>query len=105
MSRKVKIFRYDKDADKEGRHEEFEIDDDSDMSVIDALNYIYYNIDPSLSFYGHSRCGHGLCARCAVSVNGKNSIACVTPLPEGEEVIIEPASKERVLKDLITKKR
>ncbi len=104
MSRKVKIFRYDNAVDKEGRYEEFEIDGTSDMSVMDALNYIYYNIDPSLGFYGHSRCGHGVCARCAVSVNGKNSIACVTPLPEGEEIIIEPVSKDRVLKDLVTKK-
>jgi succinate dehydrogenase / fumarate reductase iron-sulfur subunit len=104
MSRKVKVFRFDGAVDKEGRYEEFEIEDADGMTVLDALNFIYYNIDPGLSFYGHSRCEHGICARCTVSVNGKSAVACTTPLPEGGEVVIEPVSKKRVVKDLVTGK-
>jgi succinate dehydrogenase/fumarate reductase-like Fe-S protein len=104
MSKKIVVYRFDGAVDKKGRYEEFNIEEVPNMSVLDALNFIRTNLDSSLSFYGHSRCEHGICARCAVSVNGKSAVACTTLLPEEDEVVIEPTSKERVLKDLVTGK-
>ena len=104
MLKKIVVFRFDGAEDTEGRYEEFNIEEVPNMSVLDALNFIRTNLDSSLSFYGHSRCEHGICARCAVSVNGKNSVACRTLLPEEDEILIEPINRERVLKDLVTRK-
>lgn len=104
MSKKIVVFRFDGAIDTEGRYEEFTIEEVPNMSILDALNFIRRNSDPGLSFYGHSRCEHGICARCTVSVNGKSSIACRTLLPTEDEIVIEPINRERVLKDLVTKK-
>jgi succinate dehydrogenase / fumarate reductase iron-sulfur subunit len=104
MSKKIVVFRFDGAEDTEGRYDEFKIEEVPNMSVLDALNFIRTNLDSSLSFYGHSRCEHGICARCTVSVNGKNSVACRTILPSEDEVVIEPINKDKVLKDLVTGK-
>ncbi|MBW1930466.1 MAG: VOC family protein [Deltaproteobacteria bacterium] len=104
MPRLVKVYRYDPATDIEGEFREYEIPDTPGQSVMDALDYIHQNLDPSLSYYSHSRCAHGICARCAVRVNGENVLACVHPLPDNDVVYISPISKDRVMKDLITKK-
>ncbi len=104
MSRKVRIYRYDPSRDAAGSYDEFEVNETPGMSVMDVLDYIYSTLDPSLSYYSHSRCEHGVCARCAVRVNGKNGLACETSLPAKGEITIEPTSAHKVVKDLIVEK-
>jgi succinate dehydrogenase/fumarate reductase-like Fe-S protein len=104
MSRVVKIYRYDPCENNPGKLMEYEITEESGMSIMDVLDYVYFNLDSSLSYFSHSRCKRGICSRCAVKLNGKNTISCQTPLPENGEVIIEPINKNKVLKDLIVEK-
>jgi succinate dehydrogenase/fumarate reductase-like Fe-S protein len=104
MSRTIKIFRFDPETDAEPRYEEYEIADIPLMSIMDVLDFVYDSIDSSLSYYSHSRCDRGVCARCVVRLNGKNVLSCQTPLPEAGEVIIEPTKGDRVIKDLVVKK-
>lgn len=105
MIRPVSIYRFDPETDTEGRFKSYEVNMDPGMSVMDVLDFIHFNIDPSLSYYSHSACLHGICSRCVVRVNGKNGLACETPIPETGDFTIEPTSRERVLKDLVTRKR
>jgi len=69
------------------------------MSVLNVLQYIYENIDPSLSFI--ASCRLGLCGRCDMIVNGKPVQACAKVV-EGD-ITIEPALKLgfKPLKDVI----
>ena len=69
-------------------------------TIMDVLNYIFENLDSTLSFYSHSVCDHGICGRCAVKVNGKVKLAC-TELADTDEIIIEPKNNN-VVTDLIT---
>ncbi len=70
------------------------------MTVQTLLRYIHENLDPTLSFRDY-RCGSGLCNTCLVRMNGKIARSCLTLVPHGDVVEIEPASG-RVIRDLVT---
>ena len=46
---KVKVFRFDPPADKEPRYQDFEVPFEKGMSAMSALDYIYQNLDGTLS--------------------------------------------------------
>ena len=96
---RVKIYRFDPSVDKEARYEQYEVPPEGwrDLMVIDTLKYIYENLDSDLAFRGP--CHIQVCGACTVMVNNKLCLACETP--SKEEMLIEPVSKSRVLKDLI----
>jgi succinate dehydrogenase / fumarate reductase iron-sulfur subunit len=110
MKVKLKVYRYNPETDKNPRYEEYELDLRDDAVLLDALNKIKWEIDGSLSY--RRSCRHGICGSCAVKLNGKNVLACKTPLKEaieefGEVLIVEPLSlkKEKVIKDLVIDKK
>lgn len=97
---KVNVFR-----GKNRDHSRYDIFDvplpaDGTCSVMDVLDYIYENLDGTLSYYRHSVCNQGICGRCGVKINGKTSLACVTKVME-EELLLEPKN-DRIVKDLVT---
>lgn len=104
MSKKVRVYRCDPSRDVAGSYDEFEVNEIPGMSVMDVLDYIYSTLDPSLSYYSHSRCEHGICTRCIVRVNGKNCLACETLIPAKGEITIEPINVDKVVKDLVARK-
>ena len=67
---KVRIYR-----SQAGRHQEYEVPLRDKMSVLNVLQYVSENYDGGLSYY--ASCRRGLCAGCAVKVNGKAKLACV----------------------------
>ena len=96
----VKIFRGTGISNGYYDHYELQLPSDDTWSVLDVLDYIYENLDSSLSYYRHSTCNQGVCGRCAVKINGKNGLACVTKVLN-EDLTIEPKNS-KVLKDLVT---
>ena len=94
---KVTVYRFDPDKDTEPRYDVFENVPYTAMRVSDVLNYIYQNIDSSLTF--RYSCRMGLCDACLMKVNGKVEVACKTPAEK--EMLIEPVDKFVVLKDLV----
>ena len=64
--------------------------------VLDALIYIKENIDRSLSF--RRSCREGICGSCAMNINGKNRLACLTPIEETNTIFINHMP---ILRDLI----
>lgn len=76
--------------------------DIEDKTIQDLLVYISENYDKSLGYYSHSVCNRGICMRCIIRVNGKNTISCTTKVPDVDEIILEPASNREVIRDLVT---
>ena len=79
----------------------FEMEDQAVLSILDGLEFIYQNLDPTLAFFHHAACRQAVCAKCMVKANGKSVLACKQKLLEGR-IRVDPFGKE-VIKDLITK--
>lgn len=95
---KARIYRIDRSAGNQaGRYQEYEVPLQDRMSVLNLLQYVNEHYDGGLAYY--VSCRRGLCAGCAVRVNGKSKLACVE-LVTGD-VTIEPLSEDRVVKDLL----
>lgn len=72
---------------------------ENQWTVMDVLDYIALNLDPSLGYYRHSVCNQGVCGRCAVKVNGRAVLACTSKI-QGEDLLLEPING-KVIRDLI----
>ena len=102
MSKKiitVKVFRSDPAEGTGPFYDSFQVPLESGMSAMDLLDYIYQNQDSTLAYYDHAGCGLGICVRCTGKVNGKAYLLCQT-IVDGD-IVIDPSSKSRVLKDLV----
>lgn len=94
------IYRYNPELDKEPHMQEHTLDNvQGGMMLLDALLAIKAQ-DESLSFR-HS-CGEGVCGSDALNINGRNGLACVTPVAELKEpVTIRPLPGLPVIRDLV----
>ena len=99
--RTVQVYRKGPTPDEEERVSTWEMSIAPGMSVMDLLDDIIRNIDPTLAYYTHSRCDRGVCARCAVRVNGKVGLACRMPIPPDGDIRIEPAGRGEAIRDLV----
>ncbi len=95
----INVFRYDPSRDESPYYQTYTIPLEQGMSAMNALDFIYQNLDGTLSYYDHAGCALGICGRCAGRVNGKSSLLCQTTITGN--TVIEPVSKNRVLKDLV----
>jgi len=97
---KLKIFRYDPQKDKEPYYQKFEVEADPMERLLDCLNRIRWEQDPSLSF--RWSCGHGVCGSDGMRINGICGLPCQKLVRDfEEEVLIEPLPVFKVIKDLI----
>jgi len=82
------------------RFESFDVDLPTGATLLDAPEYIRTGVAPDL-MYRHS-CHHGSCGTCAVRVDGKEMLACLTPLESfgGRVPTIEPLRALKLEKDL-----
>ena len=89
---------------QEPRLESFEVPADpaDELTVMDLLDYISRHLDPTLGYYKHSACGHGICGRCLLTVNGKPALACITKADPSGRLVLEPAPNRAVVRDLVT---
>jgi succinate dehydrogenase / fumarate reductase iron-sulfur subunit len=72
-------------------------------NVLDAIEYAWSHCDRTLMF--RHACHHASCGSCAVRVNGRERLPCITPLAEAwngrGEVLIEPLRNFPVVSDLV----
>lgn len=99
---KVRIFRFNPPVDEEGYYETYEVPLEPKMSVLNVLDYIYENLDSTLAYYSHSACCRGICGRCILTINGKNSLACQTEV--SGDITVEPLRGFEVIKDLVVRR-
>ena len=69
--RKVNVYRWDPSTGENPRIDTYEVDmDNCPSKVLDLLNKIKNEIDPSLAY--RRSCAHGVCGSCAMNMDGKN---------------------------------
>ena len=90
-----------KEGDDPGelRYDTFDVAVEPRSTILDSLVSIRRELDPTLTFR-HS-CFHASCGTCGMRVNGREGLACVTPVPEGGEVMVEPLGNIPVVTDLV----
>ncbi len=95
------IYRYNPDTDKAPFMQDFdlEVPEGSDMMLLDAL-VLLKEQQADLSF--RRSCREGVCGSDGMNINGKNGLACVTPISTlSEPVMIRPLPGLPVIRDLV----
>lgn len=98
------IYRYNPDVDPKPRMQDYslEVPEGRDMMVLDAL-ILLKEQDPTLSF--RRSCRVGVCGSDGINMNGKNGLACITPLStlknKTNKIVIRPLPGLPVVRDLI----
>ncbi|GLX83539.1 succinate dehydrogenase iron-sulfur subunit [Thalassotalea eurytherma] len=102
MKQVFSIYRYNPDVDNAPymKDYELEIPEGSDMMVLDAL-ILLKEKDSTLSF--RRSCREGVCGSDGLNMNGKNGLACITPLSElkASKIVLRPLPGLPVVRDLI----
>jgi len=97
---KMKIFRFDPERDEQPYYQSYEVEADPMERLLDCLNRVRWEQDPTLSF--RWSCGHGVCGSDGMRINGVCGLACQKLVRDfKEEVLIEPLPMFKVMKDLI----
>lgn len=97
---KFSIYRYDPESAEEPRMMDYELKNvPRGMMLLGALLELKKQ-DETLSF--RRSCGEGVCGSDGMNVNGKNCLACLTPMEElAEPVMLRPLPGLPVIRDLI----
>jgi len=94
------IYRFNPESDSKPYMQDFVLDDcPPDMMLLDALLALKEQ-DETLSF--RRSCGEGVCGSDAMTINGRNGLACITSLSSlGSKVTLRPLPGRPVIRDLI----
>jgi len=96
----LRIKRFNPEKDKESWWGEYKIDAEPTDRLLDALNYVKWYRDGTLTY--RRSCAHGVCGSDAMQINGSNKLACKVLLNSlGKTITIEPLRGYRVIKDLL----
>ena len=74
----VKILRYLPGKDAKPRWQLFKLAIEDEATILDVLNEIHWQHDGTLSY--RRSCRSSICGSCAMKVNGRNVLACETPI-------------------------
>lgn len=95
------IYRYNPETDQKPVMEDYELEipAGSDMMLLEALILIKED-NPSLAF--RRSCREGVCGSDGMNINGKNGLACITPVSSLKEpVVVRPLPGLPVVRDLV----
>ena len=97
----INVYRWSGDENTPPQIDRFEIDvAKAGTMVLDILNKIKAEVDPSLTF--RKSCREGVCGSCAMNIDGVNTLACQKHIEEcSDEINIYPLPHMKVLKDLV----
>jgi len=99
----VSLYRYNPETDDAPFMEDFSVDTGGrDLMVLDVLELIKAEHDGSVTY--RRSCREGVCGSDGLNMNGKNGLACITPLSEtvkGEKLVIRPLPGLPVIRDLV----
>lgn len=95
------IYRFDPDADARPRMQDFEIKvGPADHMLLDVILRIKSEQDDTLSL--RKSCREGICGSDAININGRNGLACITPLRSLKQpVMLRPLPTFPVIRDLV----
>ncbi|MFW6092535.1 MAG: succinate dehydrogenase iron-sulfur subunit [Pseudomonadota bacterium] len=99
----VSVYRYNPDIDEVPQMRDMTIDlpEGKDLMVLDVLEMLKAE-DPSLSY--RRSCREGVCGSDGINMNGRNGLACMTPVSEVArkgKLVLRPLPGLPVIRDLI----
>jgi succinate dehydrogenase / fumarate reductase iron-sulfur subunit len=98
---KFSIYRFNPEVDDKPYMQDYELDltQNPAAMVLDALKWLKVQ-DETLSF--RRSCSEGVCGSDGMNINGRNALACITPLSSVKSpVILRPLPGMPVIRDLI----
>lgn len=103
MKQIFSVYRYNPDVDNAPRMQDYELEipEGRDMMVLDAL-LLLKEQDPTLAY--RRSCREGVCGSDGMNMNGKNGLACITPLSAlsgQKKIVIRPLPGLPVIRDLV----
>ena len=100
---KVSLYRYNPETDEAPFMQDFSVETDGrDLMVLDVLELIKAEHDGSVTY--RRSCREGVCGSDGLNINGKNGLACITPLSEtvkAGKLVIRPLPGLPVIRDLV----
>ena len=102
MELNVSLYRYNPEQDKFPYMKNYKVKKpEKDIMVLDLLNMLKED-DTTISY--RRSCREGVCGSDGMNINGKNGLACITPLSEvlkGNKLELRPLPGLPVIRDLI----
>ncbi len=101
----VSVYRYNPNTDAEPQMQQVEVEIPAgrDLMVLDVLQLIKEQ-DPTFAY--RRSCREGVCGSDGINMNGKNGLACITPLSslvkgQGGKLVLRPLPGLPVIRDLV----
>jgi succinate dehydrogenase / fumarate reductase iron-sulfur subunit len=99
---KVEVYRYNPEVDNAPYMKTYEVDTQGkDLMVLDVLELLKAQ-DESMAY--RRSCREGVCGSDGMNINGKNGLACVTPLSacvKNNKLVLRPLPGLPVVRDLV----
>ena len=108
----LKVRRYQPESGEGPYWQEFKVELDPDLSVLDGLLQVRDRQDGTLVV--RCSCRAAICGSCGTKINGQSTLACKTQISEAQEgadrrstngtapIVVEPMGNMPVVKDLVT---
>ncbi len=99
MQVEFRIQRFNPEKDDGPHWQTFSVDVAKTDAILTVLNKIKDEQDGTLTF--RKSCAHGMCGSCAIEINGRNQLACMTLVQDCKKPIkLAPMKGARIIKDL-----
>lgn len=100
---KVSLYRYNPETDSEPKMQTFQVDTGGkDLMVLDVLALLK---EQDATVVYRRSCREGVCGSDGMNMNGKNGLACITPISEAtqgkNELVLRPLPGLPVIRDLV----
>ncbi|TCV90212.1 succinate dehydrogenase iron-sulfur subunit [Sulfurirhabdus autotrophica] len=94
------IYRYNPESDQEPYMQDYDLDIDPEGKMLLDAILLIKTIDETLSM--RASCKEGVCGSDALNINGRNGLACITPLGSLQEpVVLRPLPGVPIIRDLV----
>ena len=99
----VSVYRFNPETDAAPQMQEYRVETGGkDLMVLDVLEMIKAEHDASVTY--RRSCREGVCGSDGLNINGKNGLACITPLSDAvknNKLVIRPLPGLPVVRDLV----
>jgi len=100
MRVRLRIRRFNPEADEEPHWEEYQVHAEPTDRVLDLLHHVKWYQDGTLTF--RRSCAHGVCGSDAMLINGRNRLACEYLVRDaGSRITVEAIRGMPLVKDLL----
>ena len=99
----VSVYRFNPETDAAPQMQGYQVETGGkDLMVLDVLEMIKAEHDASVTY--RRSCREGVCGSDGLNINGKNGLACITPLSDAvknNKLVIRPLPGLPVVRDLV----